>query len=154
MDDMLVSQNDDDVDSNKLPTSLLIKNGYDGVVLANLLCRLPNPMACLEMLPSLVKRPGSIVLILTPYTWLEEFTPRKNWLGGYYDNKKSTTTEEEDKTTEDTAGVKIWSKDTLRTTMEKLGFIQIHCSEMPFVIREHQRKYQYCISEATGWKKL
>jgi len=37
--------------------------------------------------------------------------------------------------------------------MDGLGFEKIHDEEMPVIIREHQRKYQYIISEATGWRK-
>ena len=46
---------------------------------------------------------------------------------------------------------KVYSKDTLSQIMEKNGFIKIHEEQMPLIIREHQRKYQYIISEATGW---
>jgi hypothetical protein len=38
--------------------------------------------------------------------------------------------------------------------MEARGFEKIHEEEMPLVIREHQRKYQYIVSEATGWRKV
>ena len=57
---------------------------YDGVVMANLLCRLPNPQACLSALPQIVNK-GGVVVIVTPFTWLEEFTPKHLWLGGMND---------------------------------------------------------------------
>jgi len=41
----------------------------------------------------------------------------------------------------------------LKEIMEGLGFEKIHEEQMPLVIREHQRKYQYIVSEATGWRK-
>jgi putative 4-mercaptohistidine N1-methyltranferase len=111
---------------------------YDGVVMSNLLCRLPDPMRCLEGLPRIVNQ-GGVVVLVTPFSWLPEFTHKSKWLGGYYD----PVTREP-----------IRSKDVLRRIMEQNGFDKIHEEEMPLVIREHQRKYQYIVSEATGWRKV
>merc|ERR1711966_640636 len=44
---------------------------FDGVVMANLLCRLPDPAACLGALPRLVNR-GGVAVLVTPFTWREE----------------------------------------------------------------------------------
>ena len=111
---------------------------YDGVIMSNLLCRLPDPLTCLDGLPHVVNRDGVVVMV-TPFSWLEEFTPRNKWLGGLYEpvSKKP-----------------IHSKDSLRSIMEDRGFEKIHEEEMPLIIREHQRKYQYIISQATGWRKV
>jgi SAM-dependent methyltransferase len=43
---------------------------FDGVVLSNLLCRLPDPRACLNALPKIVNR-GGVVVIVTPFSWSE-----------------------------------------------------------------------------------
>jgi putative 4-mercaptohistidine N1-methyltranferase len=110
---------------------------FDGVVLANLLCRLPDPMACLSAMPRIVNE-GGVVVIVTPFTWLEDFTSRSKWLGGFKDPVSQAP---------------IYSKDKLKQVMEGLGFEKIHEEQMPLVIREHQRKYQYIISEASGWRK-
>jgi putative 4-mercaptohistidine N1-methyltranferase len=110
---------------------------YNGVIMSNLLCRLPDPMACLNGLPRIVNK-GGVVLLVTPFSWLTEFTPRGKWLGGFYDPVSKDA---------------IHSKDVLRYVMEENGFAKIHEEQMPLVIREHQRKYQYIISEATGWRK-
>jgi hypothetical protein len=69
---------------------------------------------------------------------IKEFTPKSKWLGGFHDpaTKKQRH-----------------SKDKLKEIMDGLGFEKIHEEQMPVVIREHQRKYQYIISEATGWRK-
>ena len=53
---------------------------FDVVHAANLLCRLPDPNLLLKRLPDLVK-PGGQLLLATPFTWLEEFTSKENWLG-------------------------------------------------------------------------
>lgn len=111
---------------------------YDGAVMSNLLCRLPDPMACLNALPAVINA-GGVIVMVTPFSWLTEFTPRGKWLGGF-----------EDPVTKDP----IFSKDVLKDVMEANGFKKIHEEQMPLIIREHQRKYQYIISEATGWRKL
>jgi putative 4-mercaptohistidine N1-methyltranferase len=110
---------------------------YDGVIMSNLLCRLPDPMACLNGLNGIVNK-GGVVVMVTPFSWLTEFTPRSKWLGGFFDPVSKDP---------------IRSKDVLKEIMEDRGFEKIHEEEMPLVIREHQRKYQYIVSEATGWRK-
>lgn len=111
--------------------------GYDGIIMSNLLCRLPDPVACLDGLSNIVNHEGVVVMV-TPFSWLTEFTPRGKWLGGFLDPVTNEA---------------IRSKDELQSIMEGNGFSKIHEEEMPLVIREHARKYQYIVSEATGWKK-
>jgi hypothetical protein len=94
-------------------------------------------MACLAGLPEIIN-PGGVVVMVTPFSWLTEFTPRGKWLGGFYDPVTNEA---------------IYSKDILRQIMASNGFEKIHEVQMPLVIREHQRKYQYIVSEATGWRK-
>jgi putative 4-mercaptohistidine N1-methyltranferase len=118
-------------DACKLVESVPSKTQYDAVVLANLLCRIPDPDACLQGLSQIVKK-GGVVLMVTPFTWLEEYTPREKWIGG----KNGTR------------GIFV-----LHERMDALGFEKIHDEEMPLLIREHQRKYQWIVSKATGWKK-
>lgn len=55
---------------------------FDGVLMANLLCRLPKPMAALQQLPQLVSRDG-LVAFVSPFSWLEQYTPTDQWLGGF-----------------------------------------------------------------------
>lgn len=110
---------------------------YDGIIMSNLMCRLPDPLACLNSLSRVVNK-GGVVVMVTPFSWLEQFTPRGKWLGGFYDPVSKEP---------------IRSKDQLHLIMEERGFEKIHEEEMPLVIREHQRKYQYIVSEATGWRK-
>lgn len=57
---------------------------HDAVLAANLLCRLPEPAAFLRACAKLVK-PGGVLVLVSPYSWLEAWTPRDKWLGGYYD---------------------------------------------------------------------
>ena len=110
---------------------------FDAAVLANLLCRLPDPMACLDGLAAAVA-PEGVAVIVTPFSWLEQFTHKSKWLGGYEDP---------------VSGAPIDSKDPLPAETEARGLEKIHEEQMPLVIREHRRKYQYIVSEATGWRK-
>ena len=120
----------------------MVSNGelstYDGIVMSNLLCRLPNPMACLNGLPAIVNK-GGVIVMVTPFSWLTEFTPRDHWLGGFQDSVSKEA---------------VYSKDVLKSVMNERGFEKIHEEQMPVIIREHQRKFQYIISEATAWRKL
>ena len=51
----------------------------------NLIDRLPDPAAFLTSIPNFLESKG--VLILTsPYSWLEQFTPKDKWVGGYMEN--------------------------------------------------------------------
>jgi len=110
---------------------------YDAILMSNLLCRLPDPLKCLRSLP--ISEQNGIVLMVSPYSWLEEFTHQSQWLGGYHD---PVTNEP------------IWSSNQIEDAMKnELGYSLIHEEEVPCVIREHQRKYQYIVSHATAWQK-
>ncbi|KAL3779907.1 hypothetical protein ACHAWO_004483 [Cyclotella atomus] len=70
---------------------------------------------------------------MPPTDQLEEYTPKDKWIGGCtYEN-----------------GSAVDSKQKLREIMERKGFGLIHDEAVPLVIREHARKYQYIISDAT-----
>ena len=45
---------------------------FDVVALANLLCRLPEPLKCLDSLERMIK-PKWLVVMTTPFSWLEEY---------------------------------------------------------------------------------
>eukprot|EP00903_Cladosiphon_okamuranus_P013496 g12571.t1 len=55
---------------------------FDAVLASNLLCRLPKPQSFLEDLPALVK-PGGVAVLISPYSWLKEYTAPSEWLGGF-----------------------------------------------------------------------
>jgi putative 4-mercaptohistidine N1-methyltranferase len=97
---------------------------FDVVHAANLLCRLPEPQKLIERLPRLV-RPGGQLLLATPCTWLEDFTPRENWPSG---------------------STRDWLISKLSPDFDL--DLQI---DMPFLIREHARKYQWSVALGTRW---
>ena len=117
-------------DACNLPTNL---GQFTVIHGANLLCRLPNPNDFLRRLPSLLV-PGGLVVLISPYSWLEQYTPKENWIGG----KKHPETQ-----------VPLRSKDELISKMNSLGFTLIHEENVPFLIREHSRKFQWGCSHAT-----
>ncbi len=110
-------------DAMNLPPDL---GAFDLVHAANLLCRLPEPRKFLARLPSLVA-PGGRLLLATPCTWLPEYTPRENWPPG-------TTL------------------DYLHEHLDP-AFALESVDELPFLIREHSRKFQLSTSQVSIWKR-
>lgn len=100
---------------------------FDLVHAANLLCRLPNPQAFLDRLNELVA-PGGQLLLTTPFTWLEDFTPKENWLSG-----------------QDCSSA---LKEILSCSFQ----LELEMN-MPFLIREHKRKFQYTVALGMRWRK-
>lgn len=115
-------------DAQSLPEEL---GQFDVVLAANLICRLRRPQDFLKQLPALIK-PGGKFLLATPMTWLEEFTPVTNWIGA--------TAE---------AG------ETLEVLKRELSpeFELERTQDLPFLIREHARKFQWSVSQGTVWKR-
>lgn len=121
-------------DACDLPPNLA---GFDAVLMANLLCRLPDPRKCLARFggPNGLVRPGGILVNLSPYTWMEQFTPREAWLGGLHRD-----------------GAPVRSSDVLCQLLSE-EFELIKEENTPLVIREHARKFQYIVSHATVWRR-
>jgi putative 4-mercaptohistidine N1-methyltranferase len=105
---------------------------FDVVLLANLVDRLREPRRCLESLPNFV-RPGGQLILTTPCTWLEDYTARTHWLGGF----------EQD-------GRPVRTLETLRTVLDP-HFTLTRTRDLPFLIREHARKFQWSVAQATVW---
>lgn len=121
-------------DACNLPTAQELGGKFSVIHGANLLCRLPDPRLFLNRLPSLLL-PGGIVVFVSPYSWLPQYTPKQFWLGGKTES-----------------GCEQWSRDGLLGEMSSLGFDLVHEEEVPFLIREHRRKYQWGCSHATIWR--
>lgn len=100
---------------------------FDLVHAANLLCRLPDPMKLLERLPDLVS-PGGQLILTTPFSWLEDFTPSQNWLDG----KNSAS--------------------ALKEVLGQKFDLELE-KDLPFLIREHRRKFQYTIALGMRWRR-
>jgi len=108
---------------------------FDVVLMANLIDRLPCPAKCLEQLPGLVAAGGQLI-VATPCTWLEEYTPKTEWLAG-----------------SQTLGQARQTVDTLREILAPAFTLDGEWN-LPFLIREHARKYQWSVAQATRWIRL
>jgi putative 4-mercaptohistidine N1-methyltranferase len=113
-------------DAQQLPAEI---GSFDLVLACNLLCRLSEPMRLLQRLPDLVNRDG-VLFITTPLTWLEHLTPQGQRIG----NDQQTA---------------------LEAMREHFAdhFELLTQTDMPFLIREHRRKYQYGIAHASVWRR-
>jgi len=100
--------------------------GFDRVHASNLLCRLPDPQVLLDRLPSLLADGGEVVFA-TPFSWLEQYTPKEKWPQGD-------------------------SWEWLKSKMEP-HFELLHQTDEPFLIREHGRKFQLGVSKISVWKR-
>ncbi len=86
------------------------------VTAINLLCRLPEPRRFLEQLHRVVI-PGGQLVLGTPLSWQGDYTPRHRWL----------------------------SEQDIEAVLRP-HFTLARTRDIPFLIREHRRKYQLGIS--------
>jgi len=123
-------------DAGSLPAELV---NFDAVLIANLLCRMPSPRSLLGRLggPRGLVAPGGLLAIFSPYSWLEQFTPRDAWLGG-----------------REVDGAPLWSAAALRAQLVAEGFELLREGDEALVIREHARKFQYIVTDATLWRRV
>ena len=111
-----------------------VYTNFDLVFCSNLIDRLYYPQKFLDDIPSRINKDGLLVL-LSPYTWLEDYTPKENWLGGFIKDNKEVKT-----------------LDTLKMNLLD-EFELLETIDVPFVIKETDRKYQHTISQMSIWKK-
>lgn len=97
---------------------------FDAILMANLLCRLPDPAQCLEGLKK-VTSPGSVLFFTTPCSWDEAYTPRDKWLWPTLEGLHSHLDD--------------WCE-----CME--------VTDMHFVLRDHERRAQFTVAQASVWK--
>jgi putative 4-mercaptohistidine N1-methyltranferase len=107
---------------------------FDAVLAANLLCRLPDPRKFLEGIAQWTND-GAVVVFISPYSWLEAYTLKEHWVGGTA-----------------TSGP---SSEVLPRVMVALGFEQMPVQDenVAFLIREHERKFQWGVSHVTVFRK-
>ncbi|HNS59053.1 MAG TPA: SAM-dependent methyltransferase, partial [Nitrosomonas europaea] len=108
----------------------------DLILAVNLIDRLYEPAKFLTMVHERLN-PGGMLLIASPYTWLEEHTKREHWIGGFKRDGENFTT-----------------LDGLKEILGKhFRLIGAPC-EVPFVIRETRHKFQHTLSEVTIWERV
>lgn len=109
-------------------------SGYDLVLAANLIDRLYSPRRFLTMIHERIN-PGGLLVLTSPYTWLEEFTRKEEWLGGFRE-----------------AGEPVWTLDGLKEALAPHFCLLGEPRDVPFVIRETRRKFQHSLAEVTVWE--
>ncbi|TDT44514.1 putative 4-mercaptohistidine N1-methyltransferase [Halospina denitrificans] len=109
--------------------------GYDLIFAGNLIDRMPDPGAFLRGLHELLGDQG-VVVISSPYTLLEDFTPRENWIGGYYANGQPVTV-----------------LDGMKQRLSEHFRLAANPEDIPFVIRETRRKHQHTLAQLTVWER-
>ena len=110
-------------------------SGYDLILAANLIDRLYAPTRFLTEVHQRIN-PGGLLVLASPYTWLEEHTPREEWIGGFKKDGESHTT-----------------LDGLKELLGQHFDLVEGPREVPFVIRETRRKFQHSLAELTVWKR-
>jgi 5-histidylcysteine sulfoxide synthase/putative 4-mercaptohistidine N1-methyltranferase len=111
-----------------------VYNGYDLVFAGNLIDRLYDPSLFLDAIAERIL-PGGLLVITSPYTWLEDYTPKAKWIGGRREHGEPLS--------------------TLEGLARSLGprFSLQHREDIPFVIRETARKHQHTVAEMTVWRR-
>eukprot|EP01033_Poteriospumella_lacustris_P012864 gene12864-9196_t len=107
---------------------------FDLIIASNLLCRLPEPEKFLREVPRFLNPNGMLVLI-SPYSWLDEYTNRSKWIGAKPGKESFAEVER------------------ILTTNSDQSLERVHKSNIPFMIREHERKFQLGVSDFTAWVK-
>ncbi len=107
---------------------------FDLIFASNLIDRLYDPKKFLNDLSHRLNKNGLLVLT-SPYTWLEEYTPKSKWIGGYKKKNKDFKTIE-----------------GLKEILEN-EFILLDTKDVEFVIKETERKYQHSIAQMSIWRK-
>lgn len=73
-------------------------------------------------------------MLVSPYSWLTEYTARDEWLGG-------------------TVGEQASSSSHAVEAVLSEHFALEERAQMPFLIREHERKFAWAVSECTVWRR-
>jgi len=76
-------------DACNLPPDL---GQYHCAIAANLVCRLPDPEKFLKDVGKFIL-PGGFLILLSPYSWLQEYTPKEKWLGGKIESGEKISTQ-------------------------------------------------------------
>jgi len=108
---------------------------FDVILAVNLVDRLSEPKRFLQGLAART-RPGGQLILSSPYTWSELYTEKPQWLGGRVFND-----------------VEMSSLDGIQSILSE-SFTLVETKDIPFLIREHVRKYQWSVAQASVWKRI
>lgn len=126
---------------------------------SNLLCRLPNPRKFITDVKSFL-HPYGILVLISPYSWLPEYTETSQWFGGKYNNESLPL----DSFDELVKFIESNNQSSQPEVYEESNYGQmnkltaslnlIHQNDnISFLIREHERKFQLGVSHVSAWQK-
>lgn len=103
------------------------------------MCRLPSPRDFLKSISDFLT-PGGTFILVSPYSWLEEYTVKSEWIGAQEIEEKKDHPD---------------SYEVLSAYIkESLPLLKtVHRENIPFTIREHERKFQYGVSDCVVFVK-
>ncbi|NQV70172.1 MAG: 5-histidylcysteine sulfoxide synthase [Pseudohongiella sp.] len=108
---------------------------YNLIFAGNLIDRLYDPRFFLSTIHERLADNGLLILT-SPYTWIEEFTVSEKWLGGYKRDGENFST-----------------LDGLKEVLASNFELADKPRDVPFVIRETARKFQHSIAQMTVWQR-
>lgn len=109
---------------------------HDLVLAANLIDRLSKPGKFLSEVHKLLAV-GGLLVIASPYNWMDHFTPRQQWLGGRF-----------------RVGAPFTSLKGLSKKLTKHFDAVCEPRDVEFVIRMTARTFQHNISQVTFWRRV
>ena len=109
-------------------------SGYNLVFAGNLIDRLYAPRQFLSTIHEHLNV-GGLLVLTSPYTWLEEYTGQDQWLGGFKDQ----------------AGENFTTLDGLQETLGARFEMVEEPQDVPFIIRETARKFQHTLAQMSIW---
>lgn len=113
-----------------------IYTGYDLVIIDSMLERTNNPTAFLQQVHQRLNV-GGLLVIASTNDWLETFTAKKNWLGGYKENGENVTT-----------------LDSLQRILGPHFRMIAPPEDVPSVIRKTRRSFDHNVVQVTFWELL
>lgn len=156
-------------DSNATQQSGVIEQ-FDVILGSNLLCRLPSPRKFLSSLYSMdlnggdlhksgLLKPYGYLVLVSPYSWLEEYTDKDEWLfDAPADNQSITSPSTRSNNSFCALSSYISTHCNTKAvslsapTETQYGLQLVKRDDVPFMIREHARKFQFGISDLTIWQ--
>jgi len=119
-------------DACALPDSI---GNFQAILMANLLCRLPDPAAAMDGVSQRLDN-GGILMVTSPYSWFDQYTPPEKWVGGKMVDGQAQR-----------------SRDSFLEMMSGKKMELLKELDMPVLIPEHARKYQFILAHTTVWQK-
>lgn len=108
----------------------------------------------LNRLPELTA-PNGLVVFISPYSWLPQYTKKSNWIGARYVAPEAGAGAAAGAGAGAASGpVALRSREELIVIMRGLGFRLVHEEDCPWVIREHARKFNWGCSHVTAFQRV